>query len=85
MPGENYAEIPLPDPGHARRAGQCRLLRTDVDALRVKTVHLQQPDEFAASAANVDDGPGCRPWQHGTDVTPVNKSSCLVSATAYVL
>ena len=85
MRGEDGAEISLADPGHARRAGECRLLRTDVYALRVKAVQLQQPDELAAPAANVDDGPGCRRRQHRADVTPVNKSSRFVSATACVL
>jgi len=85
MLGENGAEVPLADPGHACRAGECRLLWTDVYAFRVKAVRLKQPDEFAASAANVDDGTGHGRRKQGTDVTPVNKSSRLAAAAASVL
>jgi hypothetical protein len=53
--GQDGAEVPLADPGHAGRVGECGLLRADIDALRVKAVCLQQPDEFAAPAAKVDD------------------------------
>src|SRR5487761_1071561 len=85
MRGENDAEVRLADLGHACRAGQCRLLRTDVYALGVKAVRPQQPDEIAASAAEVDGG-ACRGrWQQGTDVTPVDKSSRLAAAAAGVL
>ena len=51
MRGENSAEVSLADTGHACRAGQCRLFRTDIDTFRVKAVRLQQPDELVAPAA----------------------------------
>jgi hypothetical protein len=85
MRGENSAEVPLADPGHPGRAGECRLLRTDIDALRVKAVRVQQPDELTAPAAKIDDGSGRGRRQQGTDVTPVNETSRLVPATACVL
>jgi hypothetical protein len=61
------------------------LVRTDVYAFRVKAVQLHQPDQGAVPAAKVDDGSGCGRWQQGPDVTPINKSSRLVSAAAGVL
>src|ERR1700688_1083915 len=85
MRGEDGAEVPLADPGHACCAGECRLFRTDVYALRVKAVRLHHPDELAAPAAKIDDGPGRGRRQQGTDVTPVNKRSRLVCAAADVL
>ena len=81
MRGKDGAEVPLADPGDAYRSGEFRLFRTDVYALRVKAVRLQQPDEFAASAANVDDGAGHGRRKQGTDVTPVDKSSRLAAAS----
>ena len=80
MRGENGAEVPLADPGHPCRAGQCRLLRADIDAFRVEAVRLQQPDELAAPAAKVDDGSGRGRRQQGTDVAPVDESSRLAAA-----
>ena len=83
--GEDGAEVPLPDPGHARGAGERRLFRADVYALRVEAVYLQQPDELAAAAAKVDDGAGRGRWQQRTDITPVDKSSRLVAVAVGVL
>ena len=83
--GQDAAEVPLADPGHASRAGERSLLRADIDALRVKAVCLQQPDEVTAPAAKVDDRSGRARRQQGTDVTPVDKSRRLVSALADVL
>jgi hypothetical protein len=82
---EDGTEVPLADLGHACCAGKCRLFRTDVYALGVKAIHLQQPDEVAAPTAKVDDWPGRGRCQQGTDVTPVSESSCFVSAAASVL
>ncbi len=67
------------------RAGEFRLLRADIDALSVKAVRLQQPDQLAAPAAKVDDGSGQGRRQQGTDITSIDKSRCLVSAAAGVL
>jgi hypothetical protein len=83
--GQHGAEVPLADPGHAGRAGEGRLLRTDIDALCVKTICLQQPDELAAPAAKVDDRSGLGRRQKGTNVTSEDKSRRLVSAPADVL
>jgi hypothetical protein len=58
----------------------CRLFQTDVYALRVKPFLLHQPDELAAPAATVDDGPGRERQQQETDLTLVHKSGHLVSA-----
>ena len=56
MPGEDSAEVSLTDPGYACGMGEGRLLWTDIDALCVKTIRLQQPDELAPPAAYIDDG-----------------------------
>jgi len=85
MRGKDGAEVSLTDPGHACRAGQGHLLRTDIDALRVKAIRLQQPDELTPPAANIDDGSGCGRRQQGTDVPPVNKSSRRLLTAACVL
>ena len=74
----------MPDPRYACRAGECRLLRTDIDVLRVEA-RLKQPDELTAPAAQVDGGSGRGPRQQRIDDAPVNKSSRFGSAAAGVL
>jgi len=83
--GEDGSEISLTDPGHACRMGQCHLFRTDVYALRVKAVRLQQPDELTPSTAKVDHGSGRGCRQQRADVAPVDESSRSPSAAADML
>ena len=83
--GAKAAEVPVADPSQPCCAGECRLVRTDIDALRVKAVRLRQPDEATAPTAQVNDESD-RGWRRrGTDVTQVNKSSRLGSVAAEVL
>lgn len=82
---EHLSVIAVKTPGPVRRRSDGNLLQAGVDPVSVIAVSEQWLDQLTLAAADVDNRPGGRRWQHRADIATVDQSTSLTAPATGML